>query len=115
MSKVQEQRLAEKGLAEAAEAANRRPGQRGDQQDQRIGAWPAPGASDAHGLMSALRRWAAEVEDLFHISCRLQAGEPVLIHDRKPVDPPLSHRARSGEQRPQTRDSKEHHDQSFCR
>jgi len=40
-----------------------------------------PVASDAHGLMSALKRWAAEVEDLFHISGRLCANGPVLIHD----------------------------------
>jgi signal transduction histidine kinase len=31
--------------------------------------------------MSALKRWAAEVEDLFRISCRLEMSQPVLIHD----------------------------------
>jgi signal transduction histidine kinase len=31
--------------------------------------------------MSALRQWAAEVEDLFHISCRVECAEPILIRD----------------------------------
>jgi signal transduction histidine kinase len=31
--------------------------------------------------MAALKRWAAEVEDLFHISCSMNVEEPVLIHD----------------------------------
>jgi signal transduction histidine kinase len=31
--------------------------------------------------MSALQRWAGEVEDLFGISCRLHCATPVLIHD----------------------------------
>jgi signal transduction histidine kinase len=32
-------------------------------------------------LMSALRLYAAEIEDLFGITCRFQCEEPVLIHD----------------------------------
>jgi signal transduction histidine kinase len=31
--------------------------------------------------MSALQLWAAEVEDLFGVSCRFQCETPVLIHD----------------------------------
>ena len=37
--------------------------------------------SEARGLMSALQVWAAEVEDLFGISCRFHCKRPVLIHD----------------------------------
>src|SRR5271163_3114446 len=40
-----------------------------------------PVVSDSHGLMSALQLWAAEVEDLFGVSCRFQCETPVLIHD----------------------------------
>jgi PAS domain S-box-containing protein len=40
-----------------------------------------PVFSEADGLMSALRQWAAEVEDLFHISCRFDCAEPILIRD----------------------------------
>jgi PAS domain S-box-containing protein len=40
-----------------------------------------PVVSDSQGLMSALQLWAAEVEDLFGVSCRFQCETPVLIHD----------------------------------
>jgi two-component system CheB/CheR fusion protein len=40
-----------------------------------------PVISDAGGLMSALKRWAGEVEDVFKISCCFWMDEPVLIHD----------------------------------
>jgi PAS domain S-box-containing protein len=82
MSKVQEQKLAEKGLAEAAEAA-RIVGLVNEaiHRTRELAHGLLPVGSDAQGLMSALKRWAAEVETLFHISCRLQIGEPVLIDD----------------------------------
>ena len=40
-----------------------------------------PVVSDAHGLMSALTRYAEETQDLFQISCRLECGAPVLVYD----------------------------------
>jgi PAS domain S-box-containing protein len=82
MSKVQEQKLAEKGLAEATEAT-RIVGLVNEaiNQTRQLAHGLLPVAADAHGLMSALKRWAAEVEDLFHISCRLRVYNPVLIHD----------------------------------
>ncbi|HEX4019748.1 MAG TPA: PAS domain S-box protein [Acidobacteriaceae bacterium] len=40
-----------------------------------------PVVSDPQGLMSALQLWAAEVEDLFGISCCFRCETPVLIHD----------------------------------
>jgi len=82
MSKVQEQKLADKGLAEAVEAArivslvNE-----AINKTRELAHGLLPVVSDAQGLMSALRRWAAEVEDLFSITCRLQIDKPVLIHD----------------------------------
>src|SRR3984957_1659193 len=82
MSKVQEQKLADKGLAEAVEAArivslvNE-----AINKTRELAHGLLPVISDSHGLMSALKRWAAEVETLFHISCRLQIDEPVLIDD----------------------------------
>jgi PAS domain S-box-containing protein len=82
MSKVQEQKLADKGLAEATEAA-RIVGLVNEaiNKTRQLAHGLLPVASDAHGLMSALKRWAAEVEDLFHISCRLRVNSPVLIYD----------------------------------
>jgi PAS domain S-box-containing protein len=82
MSKVQEQKLADKGLAEAVEAArivslvNE-----AINKTRELAHGLLPVVSDAQGLMSALKRWAADVEDLFSITCRLQMDEPVLIHD----------------------------------
>jgi PAS domain S-box-containing protein len=82
MSKVQEQKLADKGLAEAVEAArivslvNE-----AINKTRELAHGLLPVISDAQGLMSALKRWSVEVEDLFHISCRLLVDEPVLIHD----------------------------------
>jgi PAS domain S-box-containing protein len=82
MSKVQEQKLLEKGLAEASdatkivnlvnEAINK---------TRELARGLLPVLSDAHGLMSALQRWAGEVEDLFGISCHFQCVTPVLVHD----------------------------------
>jgi len=43
------------------------------------GLLPVFSASD--GLMSALKQWASEVEDLFHVSCRFECTEPLLIDD----------------------------------
>ena len=82
MSKVQEQKLADKGLAEATEAA-RIVGLVNEaiNKTRQLAHGLLPVASDADGLMSALKRWAAEVEDLFHIPCRLRVDNPVLIHD----------------------------------
>lgn len=82
MSKVQEQKLSEKGLAEAAEAArivtlvNE-----AITRTRELAHGLLPVISDARGLISALKRWAAEVEDLFKISCCFWMDEPVLIHD----------------------------------
>jgi PAS domain S-box-containing protein len=82
MSKVQEQKLAEKGLAEAAEAARIvKLVNEAINKTRELAHGLLPVFSDAHGLMSALKRWAAEVEDLFNISCCLRIEEPVLIHD----------------------------------
>jgi PAS domain S-box-containing protein len=82
MSKVQEQRLTEKGLAEAAEAA-RIVGLVNEaiNKTRELARGLLPVVSDADGLISALKRWSAEVQDLFHISCRLRADESVLIYD----------------------------------
>ena len=82
MSKVQEQKLAEKGLPEAGDAArivalvNE-----AIHKTRELSHGLLPVNSDSHGLMSALRRWAAEVEEMFHVSCRFVVDYPVVIHD----------------------------------
>jgi len=82
MTKVQEQKLAEKGLAEAAEAARIvRLVNEAINKTRELAHGLLPVVSDARGLMSALKQWAAEVKDLFNISCCLHIDEPVLIYD----------------------------------
>jgi len=82
MTKVQEQRLAEKSLPEAVEAARIvRLVNEAIHKTRELAHGLLPVFSEGHGLMSALKRWAAEVEDLFHISCCLRLDGPVLVSD----------------------------------
>ena len=45
-----------------------------------------PVLSESRGLMSALDRWAREVSDVFHLTCRLECPEPVLIDENTLAD-----------------------------
>lgn len=82
MTKVQEQRLAEKNVPEAADAAKIvKLVNDAIRKTRELARGLLPVVSDAHGLMSALQLHAAEIEDLFGIACRFQCEEPVLIHD----------------------------------
>jgi PAS domain S-box-containing protein len=82
MSKVLEQRLSENSIPESFDAAKivqlvndaiRR--------TKELSKGLLPVVSVAHGLMSALRQRAGEVEDLFQIRCHFECEEPVLIED----------------------------------
>jgi PAS domain S-box-containing protein len=82
MAKVQEQKLAEKQLAEAADAAKIvRLVNDAISRTRELAKGLAPVVFDEHGLMSALQLHAAEIEDLFGISCHFQCDPPVLIVD----------------------------------
>jgi PAS domain S-box-containing protein len=82
MSKVQEQKLMEKGLPEAGDAGKIvNLVNEAIHKTRELARGLLPVVSDAHGLMSALQQWAGEVEDLFAVSCRFQCFTPVLIHD----------------------------------
>ncbi len=82
MSKVQEQKLVEKSLPEAGDAAKIvKLVNEAINKTRELARGLLPVVSDAHGLMSALQQWAGEVEDLFGVSCRFQCFTPVLIHD----------------------------------
>ena len=82
MSKVQEQKLMEKSLPEAGDAAKIvKLVNEAINKTRELARGLLPVVSDAHGLMSALQQWAGEVEDLFGVSCRFQCFTPVLIHD----------------------------------
>ena len=84
MSKVLEQKLAEKSLPEAADAAKIvKLVNEAIHKTRELARGLLPVLSDPQGLMSALQQWAGEVEDLFQISCRFECDDPVLIHDER--------------------------------
>ena len=82
MTKVQESRLAERQIPEAADAAkivdlvNA-----AIRKTKELARGLQPVVSDSRGLMSALQVFAAEIEDLYGVACRLQCESPVLVND----------------------------------
>jgi PAS domain S-box-containing protein len=82
MSKVLQEKLTDQSLPEAAEAAKivQMVNQAIDNTRQ-LARGLHPVAEEGAGLMSALKKWANEVEDLFHIRCRFYCDRPVEIHD----------------------------------
>jgi PAS domain S-box-containing protein len=82
MAKVHESKLAEKQMTDAADAAKIvKLVNEAIHKTRELARGLLPVVSDAQGLMSALQLWAAEVEDLFGISCRFECETAVLIHD----------------------------------
>src|SRR6204780_1964674 len=82
MSKVLEQKLSDKTLPEAVEAAQivKMVNQAIDNTRQ-LARGLHPVAAEPLGLMSALRKWASDVEELFHIRCCFQCPRPLSIPD----------------------------------
>jgi PAS domain S-box-containing protein len=82
MSKVLESKLGEKTLPESCDAAkivtlvNE-----AINKTRELSRGLLPVVSDAHGLMSALTRYAEEMQDLFKITCRFECGASVLVYD----------------------------------
>ncbi len=82
MTKVQEEKLAERQVPEAADAAKIvQLVNDAIRKTRELSRGLLPVVSEAHGLMSALRLYATEVEDLFGVDCRFQCADTVLIHD----------------------------------
>jgi PAS domain S-box-containing protein len=82
MSKVQEQKLKEKRLPYAADAAKIvKLVNEAINKTRELARGLSPVVSESHGLMSALQQLSAEVQDVFGVSCRLQCDSPVLIDD----------------------------------
>ncbi len=82
MSKVLQEKLSDKSLPEAVEAAkivgmvNQ-----AIENTRQLARGLHPVADEPQGLMSALRKWAIEVEELFHIGCEFRCDTPLHIHD----------------------------------
>jgi signal transduction histidine kinase len=82
MSKVLEGKLCESSLLEAADAAKIvKLVNEAINKTRELSRGLLPVVSDAHGLMSALTRYAEQTEDLFGITCRFQCNTPVLVYD----------------------------------
>jgi PAS domain S-box-containing protein len=82
MSKVLESKLHEKSLPESADAGKIvKLVNEAINKTRELSRGLLPVVSDAHGLMSALTRYAEEMQDLFQITCRFECGEPVLLYD----------------------------------
>ncbi len=91
MTKVQEQKLAERQIPEAADAAKIvQLVNDAILKAKELARGLQPVVSDSRGLMSALQLYAAEVADLFGIACRFQCEAPVLI-DNTPMATNLYH------------------------
>jgi signal transduction histidine kinase len=82
MSKVLEEKLADKSLPEAAEAAKIvKMVNQAIENTRQLARGLHPVAAEPLGLMSALRKWANEVEELFHIRCTFRCSKPLAIRD----------------------------------
>jgi signal transduction histidine kinase len=85
--KVLAERLAESSSAEAAEAAKIvQLVNESIKMTRELARGMLPVVPEAHGLMSGLRHWSAEVSDLFHVTCRFHCGEFVSVHDEVVAD-----------------------------
>ncbi|MCU1342324.1 MAG: domain S-box protein [Candidatus Acidoferrum typicum] len=82
MSKVLQEKLSDRSLPEAVEAAKivQMVNQAIDNTRQ-LARGLHPVAVEPQGLMSALKKWASEVEELFHIGCTFHCDTPLYIHD----------------------------------
>src|SRR5271156_1079021 len=82
MSKVLEEKLADKSLPEAAEAAKIvKMVNQAIENTRQLARGLHPVAAEPLGLMSALRNWANEVEELFHIRCTFRCSQPLPVRD----------------------------------
>lgn len=82
MSKVLEQRLADKCLPEAADAAKIvKLVNQAIHKTRELSRGLLPVLSAPGGLMEALEQMASEIDDLFQIVCRFECKHPVLIRD----------------------------------
>lgn len=82
MSKVLEQKLSEESVPESTDAGKIvRLVNDAIRRTKELSRGLLPVVSEAHGLMSALKQRAGELEDLFQIRCHFECHEPVLIDD----------------------------------
>jgi PAS domain S-box-containing protein len=82
MGKALEERLAESSIPEAAEAVKIvKLVNDSIKMTRDLARGLLPVVSEAHGLMSALEHWVAEVSELFHVNCRFECTDPVFVQE----------------------------------
>ena len=82
LSKVLEQRLGEKSSPHAADAGKiAQLVNESINQTRELAKGLLPVRAEANGLVSALQHLAADVEELFHVSCVFNGGDAVLVRD----------------------------------
>jgi PAS domain S-box-containing protein len=82
MSKVQEQKLADKNAPESAEAAKIvRLVNEAIHKARELSRGLMPGLAEPNGLMSSLEQLAHEAQEVFGVACRFYSDKPLLIHD----------------------------------
>ena len=82
LGKVLEDRLAETSAVDAAEAAKIvKLVNDSIKMTRELARGLLPVVSAPHGLVSALHHYAGEISELFHISCRLECSDSILVHD----------------------------------
>ena len=87
LAKVQEQRLADKSLPEAADAAKIvKLVNEAIYKTRELARGLLPVLSEPRGLAQALQELANEVEDIFRISCRFECDDPISIQSDEVAD-----------------------------
>src|SRR5208282_5998121 len=82
MSKVLQEKLSEESMAESTDAAQIvQLVNDAIRKTKELSRGLLPIVSEAQGLMSALKKRAGELEDLFQIRCQFECEEPLLIGD----------------------------------
>ena len=82
LAKVQEQKLVDKSLPEAAEAAKIvQLVNEAIHKTRELARGLVPVLSGPHGLRSALQEWAGELEDIFCVECHFECDDPFPIRD----------------------------------
>lgn len=87
MSRVLEQKLAEKSKAAAAEVATiSKHVREAISQTRALARGLSPVAADPNGLMAALQDMASNTASLYRVRCELRCPEPVLVADAAPAN-----------------------------
>jgi signal transduction histidine kinase len=87
MGKVLADRLAETSALDSAEAAKIvKLVNEAIKMTRELARGLLPMVSEAHGLIFALEHYASEVSELFHVACRLECEDPLVVHDKTLAD-----------------------------